>query len=757
HTIQADISLVGKTISPVSTVTLVGDATIPALVSVKADGTLQKVFIQFNKPLNAVESGIEKFALFDNNAQEIERDGLTVDATGSLFTLHTLAPMPDGAVITLQLSDLIDACSNPLAANPTITTFTTPKILPGMVTFETYGNPGTAGGIGGNNVNNLIADPRYPNSPRETLFIGGLDTRLGYPDDSHEAYGGRMSGYFTPTATDNYVFYTKGDDGQRFRMNTNDVDSANAAGAVTLMDTGDACCQAYSAHGSPTVHLNGGQRYYFEALWKEGGGGDFQQIAFKTVSDSASPDGLSPIGCAYLSTTVDSSVLATRPGAPKILPTTGKMPLGSLTSRGFQVHFVQIATNIDPITANSERLLACQAGPNVAGLPRFTSQKLNYNITGQGSIGRLQPDDIFPGTPGRIGVNYNDNMALEALTYLELQPGLYTLDVNSDDGFRVSPATSVGDANNSITLGEFSGGRGSSDSLFQIIVTEAGLYPFRLTWIQGGGGANLEFMSVAQCPTTAFTAINDDTGIKAYLPPTTPVITDPPVIVSCPTNRVIAITNGCTAVIPDLMAEFFAADCNSVVSVGQSPAAGTVVGPGNQVVTFSATNSANLRSSCTVTLTFVDRVAPVITTCAPNKSVAAGNDCLGIVPDMTAGLVANDGCPGALTVTQSPLAGTSIPSGPQPVTITVADAAGNTATCVATLNVVPPGPTPVISFQVVGPNLQISWTSPASCWKLQGSAALVPPAWTTIEGHSPVSVPLSSGLGFFRLIAAPNP
>src|SRR5439155_19270359 len=45
-------------------------------------------------------------------------------------------------------------------------------------------------------------------------------------------------------------------------------------------------------------------------------------------------------------------------------------------------------------------------------------------------------------------------------------------------------------------LGQFSGGRGASDTLFTFTVPMAGLYPLRLIWENGGGDANSEWFTV---------------------------------------------------------------------------------------------------------------------------------------------------------------------------------------------------------------------------------------------------------------------
>ena len=68
--------------------------------------------------------------------------------------------------------------------------------------------------------------------------------------------------------------------------------------------------------------------------------------------------------------------------------------------------------------------------------------------------------------------------------------------VNSDDGFSVKSGQAPGDVFGR-TLGEFEGGRGASDTLFSFYVPQPGVYPFRLLYEQGGGGANCEWFTVA--------------------------------------------------------------------------------------------------------------------------------------------------------------------------------------------------------------------------------------------------------------------
>jgi len=86
-----------------------------------------------------------------------------------------------------------------------------------------------------------------------------------------------------------------------------------------------------------------------------------------------------------------------------------------------------------------------------------------------------------------------DNVATRAVTYLQLNPGVYRAAVASDDGFRLSVAAAAADPSG-ITLSQFDGGRGTgAPDLADFVVTQAGIYPFRLTWWNGGGGSALEW------------------------------------------------------------------------------------------------------------------------------------------------------------------------------------------------------------------------------------------------------------------------
>ena len=125
------------------------------------------------------------------------------------------------------------------------------------------------------------------------------------------------------------------------------------------------------------------------------------------------------------------------------------------------------------------------------------------------------PDEEIPGIPG-----WNDSIdgiVGEYLALLQLDVGAYTLGVNSDDGFR---ATIGADYNDILTqeIGVFEGVRAAADSIFDIFVEKAGLYPFRVLWFENEGDASIEIFSMVDGEKVLINDPDVEGSIKAYTP-----------------------------------------------------------------------------------------------------------------------------------------------------------------------------------------------------------------------------------------------
>ena len=124
-------------------------------------------------------------------------------------------------------------------------------------------------------------------------------------------------------------------------------------------------------------------------------------------------------------------------------------------------------------------------------------------------------DEYIPGIPGWY--DSTDGIVGEYLALLQLDEGAYTLGVNSDDGFKATIGANFNDIW-SQEIGGFDGGRGASDTIIDIFVDKAGLYPFRVLWYEGGGGANIEIFSMVDGEKVLINDPDVEGSIKAYIP-----------------------------------------------------------------------------------------------------------------------------------------------------------------------------------------------------------------------------------------------
>ena len=150
-------------------------------------------------------------------------------------------------------------------------------------------------------MDDLVLDPKYPDKPDFTMFTPVLETPSGWGNN----YGVRVTGWFVPPQTGQYVFLMASDDEGQFHLSM-DSNPANLrwiahepvfnnsrfwagttrrdpAGPENRSDTyqfTDWMVFDPVTFGA-SITLNAGQSYFFEALMKEGGGGDHLAVTYK--------------------------------------------------------------------------------------------------------------------------------------------------------------------------------------------------------------------------------------------------------------------------------------------------------------------------------------------------------------------------------------------------------------------------------------------------------------------------------------------
>lgn len=131
----------------------------------------------------------------------------------------------------------------------------------GSILQEVYSN------IFGTTVATLTSSPNYPDNPSSTSQLTSL---FETPSNFGDHYGQRVSGYICPPATGTYYFFLSGNDDAELWLST-DHNAANKTKIIDLPGaTGVREWVKYAAQKSAGINLVAGQRYYIEALHKEG-------------------------------------------------------------------------------------------------------------------------------------------------------------------------------------------------------------------------------------------------------------------------------------------------------------------------------------------------------------------------------------------------------------------------------------------------------------------------------------------------------
>ena len=121
-------------------------------------------------------------------------------------------------------------------------------------------------GISGTSVANIPVGA----APNLTDTLPSFEAPTNWADN----YGTRLRGYITAPVTGSYTFWIASDDNSELWLSTND-NPANKVSIASVPDWTDSRqWNKFPSQKSAAITLTAGQRYYVEALQKEGGGGD---------------------------------------------------------------------------------------------------------------------------------------------------------------------------------------------------------------------------------------------------------------------------------------------------------------------------------------------------------------------------------------------------------------------------------------------------------------------------------------------------
>lgn len=190
--------------------------------------------------------------------------------------------------------------------------------------------------------------------------------------------------------------------------------------------------------------------------------------------------------------------------------------MGPGKTRGFNVRVVQAPKDIplENSLTQAENQLAGVIPSYYETTAKLEVINLSQNAPWTGQDGYF-PDDLpIPGLAD-LGDGTTDDIAMEALTWLELPAGVYRFGVVSDDGFKVSSGTPPLNRNTPALALKDSG---TANVTFDVVVKETGFYAFRFVWFEHQGGAHVEWFTVNPDDPSDRTLINGNSpkAIKAY-------------------------------------------------------------------------------------------------------------------------------------------------------------------------------------------------------------------------------------------------
>jgi hypothetical protein len=223
-------------------------------------------------------------------------------------TLTTNQAVTINASYTLTMNNLTTVSGNQLPASQQFTfTYQNPT---GSILLQFWAN--LDGGNAVSDLTNPALNPNYPNNPTSTSYLTSFEAPF---NTGQIDYGQRIEGYIYPPTTGAYVFWIASDDNSELWLSTD----ASPNNAVLIANvpayTSYRQWTGYSSQQSVAINLVAGQRYFIQALQKQGGGGDSLSVAWQLPGTTFNTSTGGPIPGTYLAPFGGSMDLAP-PAAP---------------------------------------------------------------------------------------------------------------------------------------------------------------------------------------------------------------------------------------------------------------------------------------------------------------------------------------------------------------------------------------------------------------------------------------------------------
>ena len=262
-------------------------------------------------------------------------NGVTTDIAGATSAIYTYTPVAadNGATIAARVTN--DAGSTTSRAIPLEVDPDAPaQLVRGFLRVEHYGD------IAGTAVLPFYSDPRYATRDYDFLtYAFGADVPQTSPNLDN--FARIVSGWVQPPTTGQWRFFIRSDDGSELHVDADVThpnmidDPHNRLPVAEELAFGAPFQPPGDARTTEPFQLNAANRYALVALYKEGGGGDLMQIAWREEGDTTAPAQLQPIAPGFVYTMAS-------PAGQRAEITT--QPMSQTAEAGKRVEFTVSAT-----------------------------------------------------------------------------------------------------------------------------------------------------------------------------------------------------------------------------------------------------------------------------------------------------------------------------------------------------------------------------------------------------------------------------
>ncbi len=299
----------------------------PVLLSTRTTQTFDTVILTFSEFLDAASAtSVANYTITPS------LDVTSAAYANKVVTLKTAKQTAGGVAYTIAVKGVKDLSNNEVPTGTSGKIYSYVMTKAGVLKFSYWGNAAGGEPISGTTVDELISNERYAAAPDIVGSVYSFNSRDFFPDDTHDNYGATIEGFLTPAETGDYRFFIYSDDSSQLQLSTD----ATEANLLPIAEE-TACCNAFTEPDSPRtsepINLVAGRNYFVRLIYKEGGGGDYGQVAWRKEGDTTAAGSLTPIPGRYLSAAQELPMPSeggylTRTPAPDA---TGVTPLPTIT------------------------------------------------------------------------------------------------------------------------------------------------------------------------------------------------------------------------------------------------------------------------------------------------------------------------------------------------------------------------------------------------------------------------------------------